>query len=297
MLFAWQGWKIEIQHRWSPLRLEGDYDEGYALIADLQRPRLGLRWKKTRCEPAQAEELSRLALSKEVGVLAAGESSSLPDCRSAGGFAMSWEGGRLYTDPQPPGRDVWVAYSRQSSRTVQVVYHAQRRDRQLATRLLPTLCDQDNRQPAVWAAFELQCTAPAGWTLTRHRLNVGDLSLTFRAQRNEVTVRQVALASLAINRQPLEKWLLDQCKARRKHYRVLGDPAAYRDDRFEGLQVTSSRRRRFFLLRYLASSFVTLATVDTARDRLLIVDGTDLPLAQHMLHSITSPLLTAEEAA
>src|SRR5688572_30437575 len=43
-LFAWQGWALTLPPGWNPVRLEGNYARGYALIDDVHGPRLGLRW-------------------------------------------------------------------------------------------------------------------------------------------------------------------------------------------------------------------------------------------------------------
>src|SRR5262245_37495785 len=97
---AWQGWKLELPPRWGQTKLEGTYDAGYALFADLHRPRLGIKWgtlgKNKSFDPKKA-------LRDEVGQLAADEAKDL---------AMpgkGWASSMLYLDPEPPGRDVWVA--------------------------------------------------------------------------------------------------------------------------------------------------------------------------------------------
>jgi hypothetical protein len=295
MLFAWQGWKMQIPHRWNPVRLEGDYDEGYALIADLQYPRLGIRWKSAGKRKFDPEAWGKLAIAKESGVLAANESQPLPTRHVAGEFAGKYEGGRLYTEPKPPGRDIWVAVSPTSGRTVQVVYHAQRRDTALARRLLPTFCDQSQQEVMEWAAFDLRCAAPAGWTLRRHRLNVGDLALTFGDKKHgEVTVRQIALATLALKRLPLEGWIDDQIRQRGRHYRPAGTPIVFSESPgLRGMQRISRRKRRFFYSRSLPATCITLAVEDADRDRLVIVDAPDLPLARRFLTTVSSPLAAA----
>ncbi|HEY8668742.1 MAG TPA: hypothetical protein VIL86_18995, partial [Tepidisphaeraceae bacterium] len=147
---AWQGWTLEIPSRWSPLKLEGDYDKGMALFADLHRPRLGLRWEKPRGKKFDALAWARRALNDEVGKLAADEARNfpLPDDR--------WTVSLLYQESEPPGRDVWVGYSAQSGRAVELIYHAKRRERILST-LIPTLGDAPADQPLPWSIFELSC--------------------------------------------------------------------------------------------------------------------------------------------
>ena len=278
MVFAWQGWRLEMPDGWSPVRLEGTYDEGYALVADLQRPRFGLRWKRagTRLDAAA---WTRKTMIAEVGRLAADETVD-----ATLSSPVDWQAGRLYTEPKPPGRDVWLALSPESRRTVEFVYHAHRRDRILVQRLLPRLVDQ----PAGvmdWSVFDLSCRSPAHLELIGQRLNAGDLSLTFGDRKKiEVTARQIALASLALKRQTLESWLAGQIDLRRKHYRASGpvetDPPA-------GLLRQGSRRRLRWRWRWwIAPGFVTLARHDPQRDRLVLIDATSELLAMQMLQSI-----------
>ena len=278
MVFAWQGWRLEMPAGWSPVRLEGTYDEGYALVADLQRPRFGLRWKSAG-KRLDAAAWTRKTMIAEVGCLAAGEAVN-----SSVASPVDWQAGRLYIEPKPPGRDVWVAISPVSRRTVEFVYHAHRRDRILVQRLLPKLVDQ----PAgvmEWSVFDLSCRSPAHMELIGQRLNAGDLSLTFGDRKKiEVTARQIALASLALKRQTLEDWLTGQIDLRRKHYRAAGavetDPAA-------GMLRQGSRRRLRSRWRWwIAPGFVTLARHDPGRDRLVVIDATSELLAMQMLQSM-----------
>lgn len=296
MVFAWQGWRLEMPSGWSPVRLEGSYDEGYALVADLQRPRFGLRWKRagTRLDAAA---WTRKTMIAEVGRLAADEAVDGAVNGAVDGGVLSspvdWQAGRLYTEPKPPGRDVWLALSPVSRRTVEFVYHAHRRDRILVQRLLPKLVDQ----PAgvmEWSVFDLSCRSPAHLELIGQRLNAGDLSLTFGDRKKiEVTARQIALASLALKRQTLESWLAGQIDLRRKYYRATGsmetDPPA------SLLRQGSRRRLRWRWKWWIAPGFVTLARHDPVRDRLVVVDATSELLAMQMLDSIAWAGAAAQE--
>lgn len=279
MVFAWQGWRLEMPRHWSPLRLEGSYDEGYAMVADLHRPRFALRWKKAG-KRLNAAAWTRKTMNAEVGRLANDEATGF-----APGTAANWAGGRLYIEPKPPGRDVWIALSNVSGRTVEFVYHAHRRDRILSQRLLPTLSDTPAGQDLDWSVFDLSCRSSAGLMLMDQRLNAGDLSLGFGDQKKrQVTVRQIAVASLALKRQPLEKWMAQQIDARRKYYRAVGSAA--KEDGQDLLSQGSRRRRRWCWRWWIAPSFVTLAAHDLQRDRLVIVDATSRELATQMLESI-----------
>jgi len=44
MVFAWQGWRLEIPEEWSPVKIDGSFEAGQVLLVDIHRPRLGIRW-------------------------------------------------------------------------------------------------------------------------------------------------------------------------------------------------------------------------------------------------------------
>src|SRR4051812_42493275 len=87
--FAWQGWQLMLPARWNPVKLEGDRDSGYVLIADMNRPQLGLRWKKMAAKRFDAMR----ELRGEVGALAAEKG------RPWEGRGDEWTRGVLFLEP------------------------------------------------------------------------------------------------------------------------------------------------------------------------------------------------------
>src|SRR5437763_13891428 len=144
-VIAWQGWRLSLPEGWNPLRLEGDYGRGQALFVDLERPQIGLRWEKQRRKRFDAKRVVDRAMTEEVGQLAAAEARpfKLP--------GAEWEASKLYIEPDPPGRDVWIGYNRTSQRLLQVVYHCQKRDKALAEMILPDVQDMDPDKAMPWA--------------------------------------------------------------------------------------------------------------------------------------------------
>jgi hypothetical protein len=285
---AWHGWTFVVPDDWSPVKLEGDAAAGYALLADLERPRLGVRWAtppKKRAA-ADAEKLVRQAMRREVGQLAAEEAKPF----TPPGGASAWSHGVLYLEADPPGRDVWIAASAASGRVVEIVHHAHRRSRALPDDLLPTLADGGGGDgPVEWSVFGLSVRLPRAMTLLTQRLHAGDLALSFAGtgkahRRDRLTVRQVAAAGLALSRRPLDRWLAAQEDG--KHFRVpSGKPEAVTVTASDGRELvgfarTARRRRRFFWKRSVPPQVVTYALHDAARDRLVIVQGTDDALAK-----------------
>lgn len=273
-LIAWQGWLLQAPARWNPVRLEGDFDRGYALFADLHQPRLGIRWRKPDRKKFNVADWSQRALREEVGMLAAEEAKelTLPDA--------PFTGSKLYLDPKPPGRDVWVAYSPTSGRMVEVIYHARRRDRRLAETILPSLQDLPPGGTVPWSIFELSCRVPQGMGLERQQLIAGDLTLSFKHKAQVLSVRQVAVAELALQRMSLERWLANDQRRWRKHYRTSGPvtegTVIAEDGRsLKGLSQRLRRRRRFFFMGWRPPQLITLALHDQRRDRLVFVEGSD----------------------
>jgi hypothetical protein len=285
--FAWQGWDILIPSEWDPVRLEGDFDSGTVLLADLARPRVGLRWQRLSPKAKSVDAVDR-AMRGEVGTLAAEEARAASDER--------WAGAKLYVERDPPGRDVFVGYSPASQRIVQLVCHIEkpRRDRLLSEKLLPALTDRAAEDEQLWSVFGLSCRLDRSFRLESHKLLAGDLSLSFSdvtKPRREVVVRQIGVAQLALQRVPIAQWLWRQQSTRAKHYRAVKEQDAIEltacDGRtLKGVRGASRRRRRFFFMRRLPRELLTLALHDEARDRLVIVQSNDEDLARQVAATV-----------
>ena len=255
-----------------------------ALFGDLHRPRLGLRWLRLPRKKKPQDFIGDL-MRQEVGAMASLEAKPFP----LDGF----EAGILYLEPEPPGRDVWIAYNSLSQRILILIYHAHRREHLLAQNILPTVRNLSVDQPTPWSIFELSCIVDAGMTLEAHHLNAGDLSLDFiaRGQRRprKLSLRQIAIAELALQRMPLENWLAQQQRMQRRHYRIAGPAKTVELDchgrTLRGLVCPSRRRRRFFFTR-LPIELITYALHDAARDRLVFVQSTDDDLARRVLATV-----------
>lgn len=286
-LLAWQGWQLRVPDDWNPVKVDGDYEVGSLLIADLHGPRLGLRWRGASRKGDPAKWADR-AMRQEVGQLAAQEASAY----KMPGSASDWRVSRLYTEPEPPGRDVWLGWSERSGRVLEVVYHAKRRDRVLADDVLPTLADTKRDEALDWSIFDLSVRSPAGLTLQWYKLNAGDLSLAFSEKRGRklAVVRQIGPASLALARQPLEGWMSQQHYPLRKLYRPMGltSPAAVTigDRELPALRATLCRRRRLFWLWLVAPEIVLLGLHDPDRKRLVIGQGEDEPAVRQLLRTV-----------
>jgi hypothetical protein len=269
-LFAWQGLRVDLPARWNPVKLDGTFDQGQVLIADLHGPQLGLRWRRAGSKgKLDADDWARRAIEAEVGNLAAERAKPLPLADDR------WPGSTLCLDADPPGRDVWVGHSPASNRLVEVVHHVRKRDRVLEDAILPTLRDTPTGEPRAWALFDLSCIVPDEYALKTHRLHAGDVGLTFVNGRASLAIRQIALARLALQRMPLDKWLAAQEVVAQKHFRSIGDAREIELSGATGLSRRAVRRRRFAFMRWLPPTIVTIALHAAARDRLVLAQGSD----------------------
>ncbi len=286
---AWQGWRVDLPRRWDPVKLEGDAAGGHALFADALQPRLGIKWQTPRRRRFDAAAAVRRTMVDEVGQLAAAEARP---CAPAAG---DWASPLLYVEPDPPGRDVWVAFSPTSGRLVSVACHVRRREHLLAGSILPTLADLPMGRAVAWSIFDLSLAAPGGFALASRQLNAGDLSLTFGDRRGAiVTVRQIAVAELALRRKPLDGWLADQQREHRRQYRSAGTAVdvelSLGGRALAGRCSELVRRRRFALATWHPRSLVTVAAHDVERDRIVILHGTDQGLLDVVAETVGTAL-------
>ncbi len=264
---CWQGWRFSLPADWGPVKIEGDRRAGSMIIADLHDSRLAVRWSTPRKKYFDAAAWAMQAMTGEVGKLAADASRTF----APGG---AWTVGRLFVEPEPPGRDVWVGHSIVSGRLMQISYPSKKVSSALAADVLAHLLDQPADQPMRWAIFDLQCAAPGGFNLLTHRLNAGDLALTFSSGREQLTVRQIGPASVALQRQPLEAWARGHGRVWQKTHRPnIGPPSAAGEDSPTIVQQTLSRKRRWFLARQLSPNRYITAVHQVERNRILILDA------------------------
>lgn len=282
-LFAFHRLRLRLARSWNPTKVEGDFDKGQILFADLDHPRLGLRWQKIKSKRFDPAAWSERSMRQEVGQLAAAEAKPGP-------VQFPFEGSRIYAEPKPPGRDVWIGYSPASRRVIQLVYHAHGRDRVLAETILPTLADTPPDEPAVWSIFDLSCVTPPGFALKSHRLIAGDLSLTFARQREWMALRQIGVAQLALSRRPINQWLADQQKQLLPHYRPAGNlqeiTIMVGPRELAGFSRDALRLRRFGWKYWIPTDAITYIAHDPEQDRLLLFQGSDANLLKDLAATI-----------
>jgi hypothetical protein len=281
MIFAWQGWRLRTPDEWNPVKLHGTFEAGYALLSDLHQPRMGMRWT-TPGRKFDSKTWARRALVEEVGTLAANEARKCGD--------ENWRDALMYTEPDPPGRDVWLGTSAATGRTIEIVHHVYKDEESNMDLLREGLADCSRDGELEWAAFDLSCRTAAGWRLESHRLNAGDLSLTFARKSKKLLVRQMAVAQLALKRMTIERWLDEQVHRHLKQYRQTTEPARMTvetDGRvLEGMFCHLGRRKRFVWNRKLPGAICVAALHDEKRDRLVFVEAGDQSVAEKLAQTI-----------
>ncbi len=281
-LIAWQGFRIWVPDSWNPVKVDGDWNQGTLLLADMQQAKLGIRWRVQKSgDPAK---WAARTMRSEVGELAAKEakdwSMSEPD---------AWKASRLFIEPKPPGRDVWIGWSSKTDRVLEIVHHAKERDRVLSEQVLEVLDELTSDVTQDWSIFDISCKTPAGWQLQWYRLNAGDLTLAFQSKRKTARIRQLAPASLALARQSLEKWMQQQDKTIRRLYRPMSQTNELSID-VSGREVqvrkgVLKRKRRFFWAFTNAREITVYGLHDENRNRITIVQGDDEQVLKELLGS------------
>jgi hypothetical protein len=269
-VFAWQGWQISIPAEWNPQRLEGNFDAGFALLSDLHGPRLGLRWRKIGAKD-EVEKLIDAAMRDEVGQLAGDEARSV----TREGF----DGAKRYLEPDPPGRDIWMGVSGASGRLVQLSLQRGKGERSQLAKVVETLHDGAKDEQQIWSVFDLNCTAGKDWKLMSQALNAGDLALSFARGSDRLVCRQLALASLALKRQPIERWLRDISSAQRLQYSSADGEQEHEivtvDGRkLSGKKLAMRRKRWLAWLWHLPRDWHFAVYHDATRDRLILGQST-----------------------
>lgn len=283
-IFGWQGFQLVLPAGWNPVKLDGTFDSGYVLIADLHGPKLGLRWRRAGARKLDSAAWARRAIEAEVGKSAARRARAMAKPGEA------WAGSTLWLDSESPGRDVFAVHSVRSNRVLEIVYHAPKRDSLLEDSIIPSLSDTPVGAPRNWSIFDLRCVVPGSYALKMHRLNAGDVGLNFTAGRESLAIRQIALARLALQRLPLEKWLAGHQTAVQRHYRPAGELKELELSGAGGRVGYCRRRRRFAFMRWLPESIVTISLHDRERDRLVLAQGSDEPAVQALaMSAVGSP--------
>jgi len=119
---------------------------------------MAIRWA-TPPRKFDPTKWARNVLIEELGQLAADEARPID--------SPPWPGAILYTEPQPPGRDVFLARSAISDRTVELVHNVAAGEISQMDSLRLSLADSN--EGLDWSVFDLSFRTPraGGWNRIR----------------------------------------------------------------------------------------------------------------------------------
>ncbi|MCE9592246.1 MAG: hypothetical protein K8S99_17205 [Planctomycetes bacterium] len=278
VVFAWAGWMLRVPDSWRLVRVLGDAANGAIVFAEDQRVSLRLQWSQTPRRPGDpagvaAKRLVKLRLAPR-SPSPAFETVAIPRLGPA----------LLHTPDQP---EMIYAFARSPhGREIELLYNRgqPREDEQFRRTVLPSLEDQPADAPQRWAVYDTSFTVPAGFRCHKSTLGLGDCRVQFLTGARELsgdqlTIRQVYPASLALTRQPLEKWHRDWIETITHNYLVphtrrfgKGDPVAEPIDTPRGPALTTPGRLKFplgLLYRSAAHDARVWMIHDTGVDRLI----------------------------
>ena len=275
-VFAWQGWKLDLPAGWNPFKLQGDYARGMAAIADMRRIRMVMAW----ATPGRPFDVDAW-ISKKLN----DKADAARDCSGD-----KWRGARIWLEPAPPGGDQWLGQSSASGRVVQIECDVEDGSRWIEG-VVESITDTARGEGMDWSALDFSCRTQAGWRLAKRQMNAGDLTLEFRKDRDQLCLRQIALAQLALKRNPLSGWLSEQERARTKAYHATSgqrSTSLVADDGrvIEGMRSDVLRRKRLCWSRSISPQLTIMALHDKARDRLLLVESSVVEVAEQVVKTV-----------
>jgi len=130
----------------------------------------------------------------------------------------------------------WYGFSASAGLGLELVASGQidtRQRKALDEIVLPSLGATPAEAPSRWSVFEASFLSPAGFTLERAQLHVGDIALCLRARGGRrLLLRQVYPADLALSRRGLEAWLDHPPFREQRRFRRLGEPQPWQATSF-----------------------------------------------------------------
>jgi hypothetical protein len=180
-------------------------------------------------------------------------------------------------NPRRSTCSLWYGYAPACRLVIEVAFEsAKHGSNQKPRRVLESLTVQSPDAPTTWAVFGSSFEAPAGFTLRRHMLLLGDLSLLFGGPSGQsLMLRQVYPAELALSRGSLEAWLESSRFRERRPYRWDDEALPYVVEsggvRLPGMARTGSNRLPFPLSWIRPRRCASVIVQDHRTGRLLAV--------------------------
>jgi hypothetical protein len=200
---AWCGWALPVPEEWRPLKIEGSWAKGSLMLGTEGEPVVLVKWWRPEEKRFDAEQW----MARRCKALGA-----LPDehAPTPVGFCPAlWVVNLQRREGE--GKTVWYGYAPEAGLLIECISTSEvdqaLRDRFFGD-LLPRLTATPLTEPVTWSLFSTAFTSPPGYTLTGHRIALGDIALELHdADGRRLILRQVFPAKLAMQRRQMEQWL------------------------------------------------------------------------------------------
>ncbi len=225
MELAWGNWWFSVPAPWRFFQVSGDYAKGILVLGDQEKPRLELSWVWVTRRGLDPERYVRKFLLKLVN-------SGKNRPRSPQVKMHTLPGFEVVASVCHDEKTFSVGYCQETHRLLQWVYHeGSKSEVKRMTECISLWRDQPLAAPGRWRFFELDFSVPAGFRIQSATLNLGDMDLVFTdpavwGTRHRLYLRFAYPATLALSRQPMEKWLKQLLDRRKGAYRLKGKVAA-----------------------------------------------------------------------
>ena len=264
---AWCGWRIRVPLEWRPLKIQGEFRKGSMMIGDGEQPRLLVQWRRVKDDGFDVQRWFRERFSRQ-------RAMPEPGAPCPPGFdASAWA--RDFEVREGEAKSMWYGYSRTAGLLLECVTanltSAVARNPVLGE-VLPALSVSGRDEPIRWSLYDVVFVSPPGFELVRRHLYSGDIALGLAGgDQEELLLRQVYPAGMALSRRSLQGWLETSPFTERRQA-----PAAM-PEKWErkgpGGIVRSGWRRLRFPLGWCNPRYSTaVAAVDGTLDRLLIAE-------------------------
>jgi len=271
-LLAWANWQLTMPGAWHPLKLTGTQQKGQMVVGNHEGPFFIINWERT---PSASHDGAKWIANrlKKLGV----QPAENPPAKAH--FTESaWA--RDVQTREGSESTQWLGYSQPARLLIGVAVNGmipKAARNQVLSQVLPTLTTTAIEQDTIWAMYNVSFTSPAGFELSQRKLFSGDIALEFsKGKREELLLRQVYPAELALQRRHMEKWL--ECYPFKQHRRLRRrtlktDPwQCPRRPDLDGLQRSVWKRLPSPLGVWAPRQCLALVAHDRGLDRLLIVE-------------------------
>ncbi len=236
--FGWRGIRVEVPPDWEPAILEGDEEQGYARLDDMDAIRFELRWNPVRGDP-EPEQLRDQMLGKLSSKHGDVKAKAIPPLRhdDAGSY-FRWQG-----EVAALGR---VSFCPETKRAVlgQVIFPDGREDRAEASAVLGSLEDRSAQESVLWSLYGFCAEVDSGWRLTQWQFTVGQLEFSFERQGAQLlTLKRWGPAEVLLTNYDFETW--HKLTVLPKFGKV-GEIETVEVAAHEGIKVTRAHPRRSF---------------------------------------------------